>query len=503
MKKTINRREFLKLAGLLPLSYITPHYQMRPSTQRDPNLPNVLVIVFDAWSAANTSLYGYERKTTPLLEKLAKKAIVYHNHISPGNFTTPGTASLLTGTLPWTHRAVILNDTVDKSLSRQNIFHAFNKHYRMAYTHNPIADTLLRQFMTGIDEYTPLETHYLKSNVVIDKLFQEDRDVAALGWNRAFNRLEEGYSYSLFISDIFENHQRNIEKELRVLQHSFPRGIPNYENLSYFTLEQGIDGLLGLMDVVNQPIMGYYHFLPPHDPYKTRVDFIDVFADDGYQHPEKPKHLFDENMSERKLAKRRRLYDEFIRYVDSEFARLYAEMANKGLLDNTWLVLTSDHGELFERGIFGHLTPALYQPVVHTPLVIFPPGQSTRVDVHQQTSSIDLLPTLLQVTGQDIPDWVEGQVLPPFLTSSPNSGRDIYALKVNGFDKGRKFSQASATILQDQYKLIWYFGFEELGETGEMIELYDLSQDPDEVHNLYPARADIADQLLPRLRSKF
>ncbi len=65
----------------------------------------MVVIVFDAFSAYNISLYGYQRETTPNIARWAERAVVYHNHNAGGNFTIPGTASLLTGTYPWTHRA--------------------------------------------------------------------------------------------------------------------------------------------------------------------------------------------------------------------------------------------------------------------------------------------------------------------------------------------------------------------------------------------------------------
>ena len=68
--------------------------------QPDSNHPNVLIVVFDAWSALNCSLYGYPRDTTPNIKRLAEKGTVYHNHYAAGTWTIPGTSSLLTGALP-------------------------------------------------------------------------------------------------------------------------------------------------------------------------------------------------------------------------------------------------------------------------------------------------------------------------------------------------------------------------------------------------------------------
>ena len=96
------------------------------------------------------------------------------------------------------------------------------------------------------------------------------------------------------------------------------------------------------------------------------------------------------------MDRNRRWYDEYILYVDSEFARLYHHLEENGILENTWLVLTADHGEMFERGITGHQAPPMFQPLVRIPLVIFAPGQESRVDIYERTNAIDVLPTLMQ-----------------------------------------------------------------------------------------------------------
>ena len=112
-----NRRDFLKLTSLVPLSLSLLRFlkTFAPLTAQP---KNIAVIVFDAFSAYSISRYGYERVTTPNIDRLAKRAIVYHNHFAGGNFTSPGTASLLTGTLPWTHRAFRPNSKVAKSFAK-------------------------------------------------------------------------------------------------------------------------------------------------------------------------------------------------------------------------------------------------------------------------------------------------------------------------------------------------------------------------------------------------
>jgi hypothetical protein len=108
----------------------------------------------------------------------------------------------------------------------------------------------------------------------------------------------------------------------------------------------------------------------------------------------------------------------------------------------------------------------------------------------------------MQVTDQDIPDWAEGVVLPPFSTSTSSSERDVYS--IHGVRNNDGFiNKGTAMLMQGNHKFIWYFGYEELGENDEMIELYDIIADPEELNNLYPSRKDIADKLLGDLKSRF
>src|SRR5512147_930785 len=123
MGDRISRRDFLRLAGVLPMSLAAPRWTRRLSAAAGGQ--NVMMIVFDALSAYHLSLHGYQRETMPNLSRLADRAIVYHNHYAASSFTTPGTASLLTGTLPWTHRAIRGGARVAARLASHNIFAAF------------------------------------------------------------------------------------------------------------------------------------------------------------------------------------------------------------------------------------------------------------------------------------------------------------------------------------------------------------------------------------------
>jgi arylsulfatase A-like enzyme len=497
--KKITRREVLKLMGLGSLAMGTPQFLFQAAEKVESvSPPNVLVVVFDAFSAHNISLYGYPRVTTPNLDRLAEKAVVYHNHYANGNFTTPGTASLLTGTLPWTHQAFNHNDTVIDANVDHNIFRVFQNHHRMAYSHNLLVNTLLKQFLPEIDDYTPQGALFLDDDRFLHTVFGKDEDIATLAWTRTIKQKDDGTSYSLFAPRIYEQLKGKRAEELK---DNFPRGLPNVSQDNYYTLEDGIDWLQNLTLSAPQPFFGYFHFLPPHFPYKTRKDFYQRFDQDGYRHPQKPRHPFaNQGISEDDLADRRRWYDEYILYVDAEFARLYEFLEKNKILENTWVILTSDHGEMFERGISGHQKPVLYDPVVKIPLLIFEPKRMTRLDVFEPSSAVDLLPMLATVSGYPIPSWVEGNFLPPYNSSSQDSPRDIYAIESRSTGKREPIQNATAMLRHHNYKLKRYWGYEQFDT--EVVELFNLEKDPEELDNIVDDESQIAEALLAKLQSK-
>lgn len=507
MNKSLSRRDFLKLLASLPPSfYLSKLLQESDRHMQNPGAQNVLIVVFDAWSAKNVSLFGYARETTPNLSRVADKATFYHNHYAGANWTTPGTATLLTGTYPWTHRAFSQSDYVTRDKERHNIFNAFEQYYRLGYSHNSIVDRFLHQFSEDLELVIPQKKLFTVNNLSLDRLFPWDGDIASLSWDRIAAKGEEGYSYSLFFSHLYEKYEKEL---VATLLEDFPRGIPHIGDDDYFLLEDGISWMVSQFPKNPQPFFGYFHYLPPHRPYNTRRAFVNTFANDavGY-HIEKPKHpLFSQSGIDKPLnldyqAAQRQLYDEFILYADNEFGRLFDFMEESGLLENTWIVLTSDHGELFERGIFGHRTPVLYQPVVQIPLVIFEPGQTQRRDIFTPTSAVDILPTLLKVTNQPIPVWTEGVVLPPFAETPPDPSRSIFALESTDSKDSEPLNPATVMLVKGQYKLTYYFGYQEIAETGPYFELFDLENDPEELNDLYTSDSVIALELQKELLEK-
>lgn len=497
MKQGISRRDFLKLANLLPVGLSAAKLTKTFGLRETQTQKNVIIVVFDAFSAHNMSLYGYERKTTPNIDRLAERAVVYHNHYAGSNFTSSGTAALLTGTLPWTNRAFQPNGTVIEKYVDQSIFSIFPDYHRIAYSHNEWVNTLFDQFQRSIEEWIPREELYLfSSDAVIQRIFPNDRDVSAVGWARNVKIKDEGFAYSLYLSRLLSFLE---ETQIAAYKPQFPRGLPTAHADNGFLLEHAIDALSARVNSTSGPIFGYFHFLPPHDPYRPPREFFEYFRGDGYRPVEKPSDLFArEEVTD--MGQRRAFYDEFILYVDREFGRFYNALEESGVLEDTWLILTSDHGEMFERGTAGHVTDALYQPLIHVPLLIFEPGQTSRQDIYTQTSAVDLVPTVAHVAGKDAPVWTEGKILPPYQPAAAPD-RSVYAVRSYFADELSPLAEASVSLVKGNYKLHYYFGYSELN-SKDLVKLYDLTSDPEELFDLSEANPQITSELLAELKAE-
>jgi arylsulfatase A-like enzyme len=511
MQNKLSRREILKLSSLLPFLYFIPGETRRRSSDADrSNDQNILIIVFDAWSAHNISLYGYPRDTTPNLKRLAERAIVYHNHFSSAPWTLPGTASLLTGVYPWTHRATnshaIYNNIsgMIEKFQSSNIFCLFQegRFSTIAYTHNPYTEILLSQFINNIDIHLNLEELFINDDPLLGLFFPNDKFATDLAQRQIFWD-KDTTANSLLLSGFLQKWVNNkLQKIFERYKYNFPRKPPSLPDDNYYFLqEEATDWALKSLGSQAQPFLGYFHFYPPHDPYRTRREFIDIFRN-GWTPPSKPEHIFSEKEPKHRVVKQRRYYDEFIAYVDAEFARLFKALEETGLLSNTWVVLTTDHGESFERGSMGHLHLLMHNPVIHIPLLIFPPGNNKRVDVYHRTNTIDLLPTLLHTMGMDIPPWCEGEVLPPFINNANSNGRTIFSM--NPMDKlpHTKMTKGVYAIFKEEYKLLYYFGLKEMKGHDEYFELYNIEKDPEELDNLYERKKGVADELFNELKTE-
>jgi choline-sulfatase len=212
----------------------------------------------------------------------------------------------------------------------------------------------------------------------------------------------------------------------------------------------------------------------------------------------KPRHpLSYSHYTNKEIRVERDHYDEYIADVDAEFGRLIDTLEENGVLDNSYIVIASDHGEVFERGEIGHGSALLYEGVVRTPLIISAPGQTDRLDIHAPTSNIDLLPTVLHLTGNEIPPGLDGQILPG-LGGSEDIERPILLLEAKENSSFAPITKATVALRKGSHKLIYYTGYPRY---KQKFELFNLQEDPAELTNIYTLDPIVANDMQEELLS--
>ena len=258
-------------------------------------------------------------------------------------------------------------------------------HSSLAYSQNRYADKFLYQMQETIEKHVSSSAFSIQNQSAYNlPIFQKDGEIAFAAFEENILFKVSDHDASLFFGPLF----RTITRYHRHLLHNlyqdlYPKGMPDSTEL--FLLEDLVDGAMDSIKAHNEPFLSYMHFFPPHWPYQPKKGFFKNFRDGWAPDVTEPHPLTGAAYDDGTLLSAREKYDEYLASWDDEVGRLFNYLQDSGTLDRSIVVITSDHGEMFERGISGHTTPLILYPLVHVPLVISTPGQTERVDVHARS----------------------------------------------------------------------------------------------------------------------
>ena len=184
------------------------------------------------------------------------------------------------------------------------------------------------------------------------------------------------------------------------------------------------------------------------------------------------------------------LYDAEIRQLDNNIGMFFAAMESRGLLGDTVVIVTSDHGEEFldHGGVLHGQT--LYDELVRIPLIMAGPGVPEGKSVEQQVQAIDVMPTILDLCGVEIPSAAQGRSLVPLIREQDPEWTEVAFIEADWRNRKHDIKRAIRT---GRYKLYY-------DRLSGSEELYDLVADPGEKNNILKMRPEIADQLRKQLR---
>jgi arylsulfatase A-like enzyme len=213
-----------------------------------------------------------------------------------------------------------------------------------------------------------------------------------------------------------------------------------------------------------------HHYYMPPEPYLYRFA-AERQLDDFDSQAAIPREYAPQDEALARLARAR--YDENIAYADHFVSEFLAKLDGDNFLDDSIVAIAADHGEMFDKGIIGHGGDALYDPMIHIPLLIRLPHQASRQLIETPAEQIDILPTLLDLADVALPFEVEGRSL----LSAMHGDTTIHSTASMWFERESAFGplkRGKISLIEWPWKIIF-----DLAPGGEIV-LYDLSSDPDE-----------------------
>jgi len=407
---------------------------------------NLVFVSFDALQAAHVGCLGYPRDVTPAVDSVAAHGFNFRKAVSVSSWTVPSSMTWFTGVYPSEHRMV-------------------NKYAVYNPPDTKIAD--LRELSPDLVTLADV----LKQHGYLTGGFTGNAGVSGgFGY-------EQGFDEYYYDKGKFGRMDESIPRALQWLKAN--------KDKKFFLFLHGYD-----VHGQSTPPGGF--------DYR----FVDKDYDRRYTGAELEQEILrEEGLEKGQLTMRdedvrfwRDIYDEKIQRTDAKFKKFLDEFAKLGLSNKTIFVLTSDHGtEFYEHRRFDHGF-TLYQELIHVPLIIQLPGRTTAVTIDDRVSSIDIMPTVLDLLGIELPDKVNRQLrgqslVPAMQGSQPN--RDVFS-ETNY----REYTYKRSIIAPDGLKLIYTLEL-------RTRELYNLTDDPDETKDLAKAKPDKADELQGRLFEHF
>jgi arylsulfatase A-like enzyme len=385
--------------------------------------PPVIVVLVDTLRADHLSTYGYDKPTSPVLDRFALDAITFTRAYAQSPWTRPSCGAIFTGRLP-------------PEIGLRGIYDALA----------PSARTI-PEFLKA-EGYT---TAGIVSSVHVS---------AAYGFDRGFDSLDIGPSYVMWAG------VRAPLVRLRILRDRDREGLyPRYD------ARELTDRAIRWLDGHDRekPFFLYLHYSDPHAPYRPAEDRWRDFAGAAgalEKPPATPPAQGTPLTPERRLALVAR-YDAEIAYFDRQFGRLLTHLQALRLYDPALIFVMADHGEeFFEHQGWGH-GQSLFDELLRIPLMMKRPNENRRGERDDRlASSMDVLGTIREVLGAR---W-NPEPTAPSLLSAPKNDRSVLAYKDQEPPHARAIYVGRQKIIQT------------LGESGEITAQgrYCLATDPGE-----------------------
>lgn len=415
--------------------------------------PNIVLINIDSLRADHMGVYGYDKNTTPFLDSLFQKGIVFENAIAVAPFTFQDDASILSGLYPSQNNVTDWGKPINKSVSLLPKILSYYGYSTMAF----VSPSLWESFEMNKFFDTYVMNRNMK-NVAQTKVSIAEKLKEAKGPFFAFWHIYDVHLPYVTASEEF--YPKKYEGSLNPLSKYFAVNVS----------EESKGELPPLFTWSGQTKEGLC--ISYSSPDRTCKKYVKI-------NPEDKEYI-------------RAAYDTGINYVDTQLSKFFDLIKNEPFFENTLFIISAEHGEdLGEHGLFFH--GDIYNTNTHVPLALIHPKLASE-KINGRVSNIDILPTTLSllgiaesvnIEGKDLSGLIGGGTYenriifserPPFNEYSVISGDWKYImrnpLKSNPEEFKEKITPFMTAVLGSD------------SDTNSTDELYNLSNDPYEQNNL-------------------
>ncbi len=408
--------------------------------------PNILLLTIDTLRADALGCYGHPKSISPEIDQLAEQGVMFEQAITSGSWTQAAFPVMLTSTYASMYGGCLGPLSPDRP--------------------SPVEALSRSGYQTAAFSTSPLLSR-------------------ALGYDRGFNHFVD------LDPEERDPVLRRIKGGHRLLglpaTHAVARLLRRQSRPArlYVPAEALTDQFLDWLPETDRPFFAWLHYMDVHWPYHlenelTRpVEIAQAWKD--------LRQLYQANWNGAPISPQQRrhfieLYEKAVRYTDSQIGRLLRALDRAGVLQNSIIILVSDHGEEFlERKHWGHFETNLHDEIVRVPLIFKLPEKPAVQRVTHQVSLLDLMPTILELGGCPAPDGMEGVSLIPLW----NGDTSAYAPQVAISEMWRDHRHMIA-LRTREFKYIWD------SEHPDQPALYFLSEDPEEQVNVIDQFPEVA-----------
>lgn len=396
-------------------------------------MKNIVLLVIDSLRADHMSCYGYKRQTTPFIDTLAKKSLIFKNAFANGPKTRYSCPSFLSSTYP----LLFLEE------AKTNKFHEGRK---------SIAEMLKKN---------GYETAAIHSNPYLSRFY---------GYNRGFD-----YFKDFLLEQIEQVGNKMKKNKISKTLHELVKDSKTVfmKKLPYEDGEKINEEVFRWLEKSNEPFFLWVHYMDVHTPYIPPNKFLENLDLKKYNYIKKlwlGKKMgikWREKIKDEEIKDYINLYDGCIRYVDWLIKKLISKLKEK--YDDTLFVITADHGEEFmEHGSLLH-GEKLYDELLHVPL-IFCGKDIEKKTIEKPVSLISLIPTIFSFLGIQKNKWLQGENV---------FEANDFIIAETIVESGTLKNERITAYRNNEWKFIM---------KGNERELYNLKEDAGELNNLYNSK---------------